>query len=295
MKSNPPPWKISQPCIADWGKMRGDGKRRFCEHCQKFVHNEPRSVRSKFLSVPICGFTLIELLVVIAIIAILAAMLLPVLSRVKAKALRVSCLNNIKTQGVVFTMYAADYADNFPVVALNNGWSALYGLNDQLALILESYGMAVGPKSLDPKVTPRLTAWYCPARPEKPRGYSTDGVSFAVDHYMILTGLRNFPGYHGKLSPTKSSDPLGPITADHDGVFLDNLEWWSNHGNKRVSSSPVFVVYVPVGHNQGWSDGHGEWYSARQLLQGKTRPPAMLQDSWPLYYVWFERPGIPAP
>jgi hypothetical protein len=39
VKSNSSSWNISQPCDADWDKMRGDDKRRFCEHCQKFVHN----------------------------------------------------------------------------------------------------------------------------------------------------------------------------------------------------------------------------------------------------------------
>ena len=39
MKSNSSPWTIRQRCSADWDKMRGDDKRRFCEHCQKFVHN----------------------------------------------------------------------------------------------------------------------------------------------------------------------------------------------------------------------------------------------------------------
>ena len=57
------------------------------------------------------GFTLIELLVVIAIIAILAAIILPVLARAKAKAYGIYCMNNLRQLQVAWSLYSDQNKD----------------------------------------------------------------------------------------------------------------------------------------------------------------------------------------
>ena len=80
---------------------------------------EPNTARIRHM-----GFTLIELLIVISIITILASLLLPALSKVKAKTRAVKCSSNIKQVGLAFNMYSNDFDDyTCPRLTYDNNYS----------------------------------------------------------------------------------------------------------------------------------------------------------------------------
>ncbi len=69
---------------------------------------------------PRAAFFILDLQILIAIIAILAGLLLPALAKAKARARRISCVNNLKQVGLSFRLFSNDHGDKFPMSLSTN-------------------------------------------------------------------------------------------------------------------------------------------------------------------------------
>ena len=132
------------------------------------------------------GFTLIELLVVIAVIAILAAMLLPALSRAKDSAKSASCKSNLRQLGVALKMYVDDYQRYPGEIMMESGRNFEGGLG-QWRVAIAPY-LAQGKYRPDQPFYFREAVWVCPADTPETRGITFQGRSAAFEQYSVGYG-----------------------------------------------------------------------------------------------------------
>src|SRR5580692_11312853 len=136
------------------------------------------------------GFTLVELLVVMTIIAILASLLLPVLSHAKEKGYRAQCVNNFKQLGAAIQMYADDHGDQLPGPI----WQGFYEMYDNQNARRLSFYIATYMGQSAPSQTPQSNLLArCPSAALR-WGPQTDGDPMSIHvplSYLTASSVTN--------------------------------------------------------------------------------------------------------